>query len=347
MTTAPAPTGLREVVDADGPALTALIGGVFAEYPGCVLDLDDLDDDLPAPRSAFAARGARLWVVEDDRGGLDACVGIGPVGRGGDLPGRSVELKRLYVTAAARGRGLGTALIEHVHDVAATNGAEVVELWSDTRFAAGHRRYVAAGYEQRPATRRLHDPSDTTEAAFWRRLEGPPAATAVRATWIDGDGVRERTTVHESRATNLLTSTVLTDVVLDTELVTDERWRARRLVVRRDGRAVAHLNGDGLGRWWRAGQPVPALDGCLDVAVASTVIPHAATVMRLAADGVGTTHVLRLDPTTGLVTAADCTWTRRGPDEWLRTSGAGATPVTTDVAGLPLTAGTSRRVTSA
>jgi GNAT superfamily N-acetyltransferase len=73
--------GLRRVRDADGPALERLIGGIWAEYPGCVLDVDREEPWLRAPASAYgdrsgppsagsgddhghrAYRGA-MWVVE-------------------------------------------------------------------------------------------------------------------------------------------------------------------------------------------------------------------------------------------------------------------------------------------
>lgn len=162
--------GLREATDDDGPGLIALVGGVFDEYPGCVLDLDDLDADLISPATSFREMGASLWVLPgDDR--LLACVGLGPTrpeGLTGPVP--TAELKRLYVTADARGHGLGNTLIEFVHDQAREAGAEQIELWSDTRFLAGHRAYERAGYRQLAITRDLNDPSNTTETAFTRPL---------------------------------------------------------------------------------------------------------------------------------------------------------------------------------
>lgn len=155
--------GLRPARDADAAGLVALVGGVFDEYPGCVLDLDDLDADLLAPATHHAVEGNRFWVVER-RGEIVACVGLGPVDHG------RAELKRLYVRADQRGQGLGTALIAHVHAEAVAAGATSIRLWSDTRFLDGHRRYLAAGYRQLDLTRHLDDPSDTTEAAFERPL---------------------------------------------------------------------------------------------------------------------------------------------------------------------------------
>lgn len=156
---------VRPARDADAEALVALVGGVFAEYEGCVLDLDDLDADLLAWASHLQERAGAGWVVvapDDDH--VVACVGAAPV-----APGR-VELKRLYVHADARGRGLGGALVAHVEAWAAERGAGEVVLWSDTRFADAHRLYGRLGYRRTGRSRQLHDPSDTTEDEFLRPL---------------------------------------------------------------------------------------------------------------------------------------------------------------------------------
>ncbi|MBS3942064.1 MAG: GNAT family N-acetyltransferase, partial [Actinobacteria bacterium] len=116
---------LRPVRDDDGPRLVALIGAAYAEYPGCVLDLPDLDADLPVPETTAARRGGRWWVIEDaDR--IVASVGTGAPDDG------AVELKRLYVAASHRRRGLAAALVERVEAQAAGIGCGTVVLWSDT-----------------------------------------------------------------------------------------------------------------------------------------------------------------------------------------------------------------------
>lgn len=163
------PTGdrLRPIRDGDAAALADLIGGVYAEYPGCVLDLPGVDADLRAPRTTIEAKGGDWWVVEDDAGRLVATCGWAPVD---GAHGPTIELKRLYVAASRRGRGLGRWLVEQVEQVARERGCPVVELWSDTRFADAHRLYERLGYERLPETRELHDPSDTTERRFRKEL---------------------------------------------------------------------------------------------------------------------------------------------------------------------------------
>lgn len=161
--------GLRPVRDADAAELIALIGAAYDEYEGCVLDLPGIDADLEAPATAAVASGGRWWVVDRlDRDGqprVVASVGCGPVADG------VAELKRLYVATEHRRQGLATALVVTVEGHAIADGATAVELWSDTRFHAAHRRYHALGYRETGETRHLHDPSDTTELRFVRALE--------------------------------------------------------------------------------------------------------------------------------------------------------------------------------
>lgn len=163
----PSDLEIRPVTDADAAAMTELVGSVYAEYPGCVLDLDGVDDDLTAPRTAIDAKRGDLWVVEDVDGRLVACCGWAPV----EVSGRpAVELKRLYVAPRARRRGLGAWLVAQVERVARERGAAAVELWSDTRFTDAHRLYERLGYARQPETRELHDPSDTTEYRYRKPL---------------------------------------------------------------------------------------------------------------------------------------------------------------------------------
>ncbi len=159
---------LRAATDDDSAAIVALIGSCFDEYPGCVLDLPGVDAWMRAPASAYDGSGGQLWLVELD-GMVVACVGYKPTG-----PGR-VELKSLYVAAAARRRGLGARLVGAVEQAARASGASVVELWSDSRFTDAHRLYERLGYRRGAQTRRLHDPSDTTEYFFVRSLVREPS----------------------------------------------------------------------------------------------------------------------------------------------------------------------------
>ena len=158
----PRPT-LRAVRDGDSAGLIALIGGCWAEYPGVLLDVDGEEPWMRAPAEAYTRWGGRMWVATD-AGALVGCVGLRP--HGPDV----VELKSLYVRAAARRRGLGARLTRLVEDEARRVGSSRVDLWSDSRFLDAHRFYSRLGYRRTGRTRELGDLSDTTEYEFTRSL---------------------------------------------------------------------------------------------------------------------------------------------------------------------------------
>ncbi len=163
---------IRDATDADAAAVIALIDLCFSAYTGCVMDLPGLDSDLPQVATHFARRGGRFWVVENGNphvGQILACGGVVPASEMG-----VAELKRLYVHPTARRRGLARALVQRIETWARAQGAERIELWSDTRFREAHAFYLALGYRRSGRSRRLNDPSDTTEFHFEKWLGSRP-----------------------------------------------------------------------------------------------------------------------------------------------------------------------------
>jgi putative acetyltransferase len=154
---------IRAARDADAAGLIALVGGCWAEYPGCVLDLDGEVPYLRRIAGAYAEWGGAAFVAED-RGEVIGSVGWVPLADGG------VELRMLYVAAAARRRGLGERLAGLVEAAARERGAARVELWSDTRFLDAHRLYARLGYVRSGVSRELHDLSHTVEYQFHKPM---------------------------------------------------------------------------------------------------------------------------------------------------------------------------------
>jgi GNAT superfamily N-acetyltransferase len=171
---------LRRVRDRDAQGLIALVSEAYAEYPGCVLDLPGVDADLVSPASSADHAGTTLWVVED-AGRIVASIGAGRLTtaesggdqpatvESGDQPAR-VELKRLYIAASHRRRGLAAGLVQLIEQHALEVGAAAVDLWSDTRFRDAHRLYERLEYRRTGRSRELDDPSQTTEYHFQREL---------------------------------------------------------------------------------------------------------------------------------------------------------------------------------
>jgi len=155
---------IRDARDDDAAGLIELIGTTFAEYPGCVLDVDGEMPQLRAIATWSANEGGRFWTAH--RGGvLIGCGGLAPAHEG---PG--VELKHLYVAKSARKMGIGSAFVGMIEDEAQRRGARFIELWSDTRFLDAHRLYEHLGYTRLPDTRELNDLSNSVEFHFEKHL---------------------------------------------------------------------------------------------------------------------------------------------------------------------------------
>ena len=154
---------IRSAHDGDSDGLITLIATVFAEYPDCILDVDGEMPELRKPAAAVREADGRWWVAELD-GAIVGSVSISTV------DGLAVELKRLYVAAAARRRGLGAHLVHLAESEAAHRAAHTIFLWTDTRFADAHRLYERLGYARSSGTRALHDASNTIEYHYAKDL---------------------------------------------------------------------------------------------------------------------------------------------------------------------------------
>jgi putative acetyltransferase len=158
---------IREAVDADGPALAAMIAAIFAEFPG-VRFLETEFPELAAPASHFRARGGRLLVAAGEAG-IVASFGVVPT-----HDASTAEFLKVYAARSIRGQGVARRLYSHALDAARAMGAERISLWSDVKFLDGHRFYLRQGFARGPGVRALHDASETLELNF--RLDPIPAA---------------------------------------------------------------------------------------------------------------------------------------------------------------------------
>ena len=167
----PALTGLyvRDATDADGPGIAAVVGAVFGEYHGCILDVDGEMPDLLRPLQSYARAGGAVWVAADPDGKVLATCGVAPAAASLSL-GQGWELHRLYVAASARRQGLGHRFCALAESVARDRGGRFLEAWSDCRFVDAHRLYERVGYVRQPEIRILNDRSHSVEYRFLKRL---------------------------------------------------------------------------------------------------------------------------------------------------------------------------------
>ncbi|NUP12108.1 MAG: GNAT family N-acetyltransferase [Polyangiaceae bacterium] len=169
-------TRIREANDEDALDLIELIGSVFGEYAGCVLDVEGELPELRRLASWAGERGGRFWVAEDEAAGRIVAMGgytVNDVSSGppdANVVGRGIELRKLYVHRRARTGGLGGKILDLVEGAARELDARYIEMWSDTRFVTAHGFYARRGYEKSHTTRDLHDKSASVEFYFVKKL---------------------------------------------------------------------------------------------------------------------------------------------------------------------------------
>ncbi len=166
---------IRPGRDEDAEGFIALIGACWAEYPGCVMDLDGEVPELRALASHMRDQGGALWTAEL-AGQVVGTVGAYPEEEDG------WAISRMYLDRSLRGTGLADRLLDRAETYAMEAGAQRLALWSDTRFERAHRFYERRSYVRSGPIRALHDLSNTIEFRYAKPVQGievlGPAAAA-------------------------------------------------------------------------------------------------------------------------------------------------------------------------
>ena len=135
---------IRRAVAADSRAAAAVVRTVYDEY-GFTWDGARYHADLADVEASYAA-----FFVADRGGEIVGTAGLTEHG----------SLERLYVLPAARGGGLGSALLTAVADEARLRGHARLEIWSDKLLVDAHRLYERHG--ARIVAERVNDDPDTS-----------------------------------------------------------------------------------------------------------------------------------------------------------------------------------------
>ena len=156
---------LRAGRDSDAAGFIALVDTCWAEYPGCVMDLDGEVPELRALASYYARQNGALWAAEQD-GRVVGMVATRPLADG------TWELCKMYAYADQRGTGLAQSLVAAAETHARRHGASEMRLWSDTRFDRAHRFYEKSSYLRAGPIRALNDLSNSMEFEYAKPLVG-------------------------------------------------------------------------------------------------------------------------------------------------------------------------------
>jgi ribosomal protein S18 acetylase RimI-like enzyme len=140
---------IRPAREADLPAVGAITVEAY-RVDGYVGDHDDYARTLADSAARF--RDAEILVAADDSGAVLGSVTVvhpgtpyAEISRPGEL-----EFRMLSVAAAARGRGVGEALVRAVVDRARAAGLDRVVLSSSEKMLAAHRLYERLGFTRLP-----------------------------------------------------------------------------------------------------------------------------------------------------------------------------------------------------
>jgi len=137
---APGGVRLREVTAADVPAVVELVREVLAEF-GLEFGVGSpTDEEVMALPGSYQAGGGLFWVVEDERGALLGTCGIHPLGPD------TMELRKMYLRPAARGRGVGRLLLDEAIAAARARGARRMVLDTIERMEGARRLYERTGF---------------------------------------------------------------------------------------------------------------------------------------------------------------------------------------------------------
>ncbi len=129
---------LRRATAADGPAVRELVFGILRDYGLATdahtnADLDDFD-------SHYSSRGGDFTVLVTDAGRVIGCVGLYRI------DDATIELRKMYLDAAWRGRGLGRRLLTHGLERARALGARKVTLETAGILKKAIALYTRAGF---------------------------------------------------------------------------------------------------------------------------------------------------------------------------------------------------------
>jgi putative acetyltransferase len=135
---------IRSWTASDREAVAALVRDVLAEY-GLPWEPAGADKDVLEVESFYTAVGGEFWVIEQ-QGQLVGTAAYYPVERGE----KAVEIRKMYLSPAVRGQGLGKYLLQQLEKEIAMRGFR--EIWIETASVLKEavKLYESRGYQ--PAT---------------------------------------------------------------------------------------------------------------------------------------------------------------------------------------------------
>jgi putative acetyltransferase len=132
---------LRPANNEDCQKVKELVFGVLTEY-GLKPDPASTDADIKNIRKSYFARGGAFYVLEDNDGSIIGAYGLYPIDR------QTCELRKMYVHASRRGRGLGKLLLEDALSKAKRLGFKKMTLETASVLKEAISLYESYGFIQ-------------------------------------------------------------------------------------------------------------------------------------------------------------------------------------------------------
>jgi putative acetyltransferase len=128
----------------DREAAASVIRDALAEY-GLSWEPSGADRDVLEIEASYIAVGGEFWVIEQ-QGQVVGTAAYYPVERGE----KAVEIRKMYLSPAVRGKGLGKYLLQELEKAIANRGFQ--EIWIETASVLKEavKLYESSGYQ--PAT---------------------------------------------------------------------------------------------------------------------------------------------------------------------------------------------------
>jgi ribosomal protein S18 acetylase RimI-like enzyme len=142
----PPPPPAQDIRPVEIPRHLGLVRGLFRDYAdalGISLDFQDFEAELAGLPGDYAPPRGRLllaWQADEAVG----CVALRPLEQG------ICEMKRLYVSPAARATGLGRRLAHRICDEARAAGYDRMRLDTLSTMTPARRLYEALGFRPIP-----------------------------------------------------------------------------------------------------------------------------------------------------------------------------------------------------
>lgn len=137
---------LRKATRKDGPAIHRLIASVLGEKGPYARRPKYVDADIDDLETNYFGKNGYLWVWETEDGAIIASVGFAWV------DGNTCELRKMYVTASERGKGIGKLLLQTAIAKAQDLGYRAMILKTNNRLDTAIDLYAKYGFQHIPTS---------------------------------------------------------------------------------------------------------------------------------------------------------------------------------------------------